>query len=217
MKAVLIASALAATLVATLASSAAQAGTLWVRVLDRAGEPVAGAAVIVQTTASPGVSKPLPPVEILQQDMKFMPAVAVVTPGTVVRFTNRDSFDHHVRGTGGATFEYRIAGTDAAPQGSPRKDPKMAAQVVLQAGAGPVQVGCYLHSRMAGNIYISESPYFGVSDADGRARIDVPDGAITVRAWHPQQLLEQPPMQSQVVAGTQGLDVPLNFTPRKRR
>ena len=204
MKAALIATAIAA------AVSAAQAGTLWVRVLDRAGEPVAGAAVIVRSLATPGATQPLAPVEILQQDMRFVPAVAVVTPGTVVRFSNRDSFDHHVRGTGGATFEYRIAGTDAA-----RKDSKdRAAQVVLQAGAGPVSVGCYLHSRMAGNIYISESPYFGVSDADGRARIDVPDGAVTVLAWHPQQLLEQSALPSQVVPGTQGLDVALNFTPR---
>lgn len=121
------------------AVSAAQAGTLWVRVLDRAGEPVAGAAVIVRSLATPGAT---------------------------------------------------------------------------QAGAGPVSVGCYLHSRMAGNIYISESPYFGVSDADGRARIDVPDGAVTVLAWHPQQLLEQSALPSQVVPGTQGLDLALNFTPR---
>lgn len=204
-------------LATTLATTAAQAGTLWVRVLDRAGEPVAGAAIIVKSSASPGVPMPLAPVEILQQDMKFVPAVAVVTPGTVVRFTNHDSFDHHVRGTGGATFEYRIAGADAAQRDAPRKNLKPAAQVVLQAGAGPVSVGCHLHSRMAGNIYISESPYFGVSDADGRARIEVPDGAITVVAWHPQQLLEQPALQAQVVAGTQGLDVPLNFTPRKQR
>ena len=147
MKPALTATALA--LAATLAVSAAQAGTLWVRVLDRAGEPVAGAAIIVKSIASPGVSKPLAPVEILQQDMKFMPAVAVVTPGTVVRFTHRDSFDHPVRGTGGATFEYRIAGTDSALKDAPRKDLKLAAQVVLQAGAGPVTVGCYLHSRMA--------------------------------------------------------------------
>ncbi len=204
MKAALIATAIAG------AVGAAQAGTLWVRVLDRAGQPVAGAAVIVRSLATPGATQPMAPVEILQQDMKFVPAVAVVTPGTVVRFTNRDSFDHHVRGTGGATFEYRIAGTDVA-----RKDSKdRAAQVVLQAGAGPVSVGCHLHSRMAGNIYISESPYFGVSDADGRARIDVPDGAVTVLAWHPQQLLEQPALPSQVVPGTQGLDLALNFTPR---
>ena len=147
MKPALTATALA--LAATLAVSAAQAGTLWVRVLDRAGEPVAGAAIIVKSIASPGVSKPLAPVEILQQDMKFMPAVAVVTPGTVVRFTNRDSFDHPVRGTGGATFEYRIAGTDSALKDAPRKDLNLATQVVLQAGAGPVTVGCYLHSRMA--------------------------------------------------------------------
>ena len=106
MKAVLLAAAAAL----TLAAAAAQAGTLWVRVIDRAGEPVAGAAVIVQSAASPGGTKPLPPVEIIQQDMKFVPSVAVVTPGTVVRFTNRDTFDHHVRGQGGATFEYRIAG-----------------------------------------------------------------------------------------------------------
>ena len=211
MKAALCAAALA------LAAGAAQAGTLWVRVLDRAGEPVAGAAVIVHSLANPGTTKPLSPVEIVQQDMKFVPAVAVVTPGTVVRFTNRDTFDHHVRGLGGATFEYRIAGTDTVLKDPSRKDSKAAAQVVLQAGAGPVTIGCFLHSRMAGNIYISESPYFGVSDADGRARIDVPEGAVTVHAWHPQQLLEQAALQSQVVAGTQGLDVALNFTPRKRR
>ena len=219
MKTALLATAAmwAVALASALLTGAAQAGTLWLRVIDRAGEPVAGAAVIVQSAASPGATKPLPTVEIIQQDMRFVPAVAVVTPGTVVRFTNRDSFDHHVRGQGGATFEYRIAGTDTVQRDAPRKDAKSVAQVVLQAGAGPVTIGCFLHSRMAGNIYISESPYFGVSDADGRVRMDVPDGAVTVHAWHPQQLLEQPPLQSQVVAGTQGLDVALNFTPRKRR
>lgn len=217
MRRCLLITALASTL--TAAAGAAQAGTLWVRVLDRAGEPVAGAAVIVQSLAQPGPAKPLAPVEIVQQDMKFVPAVAVVTPGTVVRFTNRDSFDHHVRGTGGMTFEYRIGGTDTLKDAARRdsKDSKAAAQVVLQGGTGPVTVGCYLHSRMAGNIYVSDSPYFGVSDADGRARIDVPDGAVTVVAWHPQQLVEQPAQAAQVAAGTQGLDVALNFTPRRRR
>ena len=217
MKVAMWATVAAVTLASALAAGAAQAGTLWVRVIDRAGEAVAGAAVVVKSAASPGATKPLPTVDIIQQDMRFVPAVAVVTPGTVVRFTNRDTFDHHVRGQGGATFEYRIAGTDTAPRDALRKDAKPLAQVVLQAGAGPVTIGCFLHSRMAGNIYISESPFFGVSDVDGRVRMDVPDGAVTVHAWHPQQLLEQPAMQAQVVAGTQGLDVALNFTPRKRR
>lgn len=202
-------------LLLSLACSLAGAGTLLVRVLDRDGAPVAGAAVIVHSALRTGVTQPMAPVEIVQQDMKFVPAVAVVTPGTVVRFTNRDSWDHHVRGTGGSTFEFRIAGTDVPRKEAAARGP---AQVVIQGGQGPVTVGCFLHSRMAGNVYVSDSPLHGVSDAEGRARIDnVPDGAIAINAWHPQQLIEQPAQQAQAVAGVQALDVVLNFSPRRRR
>jgi hypothetical protein len=38
---------------------------------------------------------------------------------------------------------------------------------------------------MLAYVYVSESPYFGVTGADGRVRISgVPPGAYSVRVWH---------------------------------
>jgi hypothetical protein len=39
---------------------------------------------------------------------------------------------------------------------------------------------------MIGYIYVSESPFFTKTDAEGRARFaDLPPGRYTLRVWHP--------------------------------
>ena len=40
---------------------------------------------------------------------------------------------------------------------------------------------------MVGYVYVSESPYFAKTDAEGKAVLtDVPPRAYVVRVWHPQ-------------------------------
>lgn len=196
---------------------AAEPAALSVQVLDAAGQPVPGVVVAVRRVDAPTPTPaPLAQVEITQQGMRFIPAVSIVTPGTRLRLTNRDRFDHHVRGFQGQSFEYRIAGTGEA--GAP---PKEGPEVVIHGGAGPVQLGCHIHSRMQAHIYVADTPWFGLSDATGRLTLpSVPTGALSVQLWHPQQLLEQPtvPVRHTATGGAPTVQqVALNFTPWLRR
>jgi hypothetical protein len=50
-----------------------------------------------------------------------------------------------------------------------------------------VILGCNIHDWMVGYIYVSESPYFAKTNAEGKALLtDVPPRGYVVRIWHPQ-------------------------------
>jgi hypothetical protein len=71
---------------------------------------------------------------------------------------------------------------------------------------------------MRGQVYVSPTPYFTKTDADGKARIDnVPDGAIALTLWHADQLIDQPVMNLQAGATPLVANAQLNFVPRRRR
>ena len=195
-----------------LATLSARAGTLTVKVLDTAGEPAQDVAVVVRSLAHPHTVQPLPLVEIVQEKMKFVPAIAIVTPGTKVRFTNRDAWDHHVHGDGGATFEFRIGGVGTSAT------PTRPAETVIQGGNGPVLLACYLHGSMQGSIYLSDSPYYSSTESDGLAQIpNVPNGPIEIIVWHPQQIVEQPSLRATLGPTPLTLTANLNVKLRKRR
>jgi hypothetical protein len=51
---------------------------------------------------------------------------------------------------------------------------------------GVVTLGCNIHDWMIAFIYVSESPYFAVTESDGRASlVNLPAGHYSVRVWHP--------------------------------
>ena len=84
--------------------------------------------------------------------------------------------------------------------------------------AGAIGVGCHLHSSMRGQVYVSGTPWFGKTDANGVLSIEgVPDGAAELSLWHPDQLQDQPPMRLQVTTAPLKAASQLNFVPRKRR
>lgn len=196
---------------AAMAGAHAGAATLAVTVLDAAGQPAADVAVVVRSAAAMPPTRALPLVEIAQQNMRFVPAIAVVTPGTRLRFNNRDAFDHHVRGTGVASFSLRIA---AAGDGSP----SVPGETVVEGGSGPLQLGCHLHSSMRAAVYVSDSPWYGVTDARGQLIVTgLPGGALKVTLWHAQQLVEMPALAVQMQSDAATLKAALNFVPRQRR
>jgi hypothetical protein len=95
--------------------------------------------------------------------------------GSTVAFPNRDSVRHHVYSFSPAKrFELPLyAGVPAQP--------------VLFDKPGVVVLGCNIHDWMIGYIYVSESPWFAKTGADGKALLaDLPARAYTVRVWHPQ-------------------------------
>lgn len=215
------------------------AGTLELAVTDRDGQPAADVVVLVQ---APGTPEPKPasaPVVIAQENLRFVPFLTVVPVGSTLRFVNQDNYDHHVRsmpsGPLGSMpaveyFELRLDAAKAAsrsssyddeykPATAPAKKSGSTSAEVKVAHAGPIGLGCHIHGSMRGQVYVSATPYFAKTDAQGIAHIDgVPEGAAEVTLWHPDQLQEQAPLKLQVDASASSkASARLNFTPRRRR
>ncbi len=212
---------LARTLLAALATAggaaAAQAASLQVTVLTANGQPAVDTVVQVVPTGR-WAARPLPPTTVIgQKDIRFQPYVSVVPLGGSVRFTNRDSFDHHVRSTPGGPlgsvapakeFEFRLSAAGGGRDVSPD---------LLLDRPGSITLGCHLHGSMRGHLYVASTPFVGVTDAQGRVQIDdLPTGAAELRLWHPDQLLDQPTTTVQLPATT-ATEATLNFSPRRRR
>lgn len=208
---------MAALTVAALAGSPiGHAATVQMTVLNAEGRPAADTVVLVQPTAT-WATQPLPPTAVVEQrDIRFVPYVTVVPVGGSVRFTNNDDFDHHVRSQPGGPlgsvapakeFEFRIP--------AQRKGNNISPELKLDV-AGTVALGCHLHNSMRGHLFISNTPWYGVTDDKGQVRINgVPDGQAEIRLWHPDQLTEQAGQRVQV-AGTVTAEAKLNFNPRRR-
>jgi hypothetical protein len=102
--------------------------------------------------------------------------VKPVLVGSTVAFPNRDSVRHHVYSFSPAKrFELPLyAG--------------MPSQPVLFDKAGVVVLGCNIHDWMVGYVYVSESPWFAKTGADGSTVIaELPPRRYVVRVWHAQQ------------------------------
>ncbi len=170
----------------------ASAGSLRVQVLDSAGKPLEGAVVSLVSDAARRAVRPLPEQEVSQENKQFVPAVRVVTVGTLVRFPNRDSVRHHVYSFSPAKkFEIKLyAGTPAAP--------------VRFDQPGVAVLGCNIHDQMVGWVVVLDTPYFAQTDAQGQALLEgMPAGAHQLRAWHARLPVDVTPPQ-QAIALTEG-------------
>jgi plastocyanin len=196
---------------------AARAATLHVTVTGADGRPAADTVLLVQPApGTPAVAPARGAVVIEQKDFRFVPYVAVVAPGSAIRFVNKDPFDHHIRTLPGGplgnvapikTFEFRLAAGGR---------PGDASEAVKLDLPGSILLSCHLHGSMRGHVLVSATPWFAVTDERGRARVeDLPEGAVELKVWHPDQLGEQPAQPLQL-GPSLGTDVKLNFTPRRR-
>jgi plastocyanin len=157
-------------------AACAQTAVIQATVADRQGRPVADA-VVVAVPADASVRLPAKPHEgvVDQIDKQFVPKVQVVDVGTAVMFPNNDHVRHQVYSFSPAKrFELPLyAGVPAKP--------------ILFEKPGVVVLGCNIHDWMIGYIYVSESPYFAKTRADGTAALtNLPPRAYIVRVWHPQ-------------------------------
>lgn len=205
---------------AILCPLAAQAATVQVTVLGRDGKPLADAVVIVEPASGAKPASPAPvSAHINQLKMQFVPGTSVLPVGSKVTFTNLDTWEHHVRGmpAGLASlnpgtqpgFELRL---DGKAEG---KDPASAEVTLAKAGA--VQLGCHLHGSMRGFIFVADSPWTLLTDANGVATLQgVPEGAAKVRVVHADQIIEAPPVAVNITPVT-ALSVPTQVQSRRRR
>lgn len=201
-----------------LACMVLQAADLSLQVLDRSGRPLPDAVVLLDSS-QPG-ARPIAKADYLiaQEKMKFVPALSVVPVGAKVVFSNLDRWDHHVRGgqmgPGGVYldpsqgFALRLAGRANG------KGPSSASQTFVQPG--PQLLGCHLHGSMRGHVYVSDSPWAAVSDAEGRLSFSgLPEGAARLRVWHPDQLLDGDPIAIQLASGSNQFSLPTPIAPRR--
>jgi len=96
-----------------------------------------------------------------------------VAVGTAVSFPNRDQIHHHVYSFSRVkSFDLPLSkGTEAAP--------------VLFDTPGVVKVGCNIHDWMMGVILVTPTAAFTTTDDGGAFTLrDVPDGDVTIAAWH---------------------------------
>jgi hypothetical protein len=147
-----------------------------------------------------------------------------------VRFVNNDPWDHHVRGAPAASifantpeayaaareaggFELRLQGKD---DGKPARFQDV---MFDKPGAQTaVALGCFLHGSMRGSVYVSDSPWAAKTNAEGVASFEnVPDGAVQVRVWHPDQLVDLPVQPVNITSAPLQIKSQLQVVQRRRR
>jgi plastocyanin len=212
-------------------ASSSLAGVVQVSVVDREGKPAQDAVVVLVHATARSTASALPTMAtVANEKMQFIPAVTVVAKGAKVRFVNNDPWDHHVRGAptnsvfantpeayaagrNAGGFELRLQGKD---DGKPAQF-----QDVTMNQSGPhtaVGLGCFLHGSMRGSVYVSDSPWATKTNADGVATFEnVPDGAVQVRVWHADQLIDLPLQAVTVTSAPLQVKSQLQVVPRRRR
>jgi plastocyanin len=170
----LLAACVTACTVLAVPCPAAAAAALAVKVLSASGAPLQDAVVIAEPAQ--GSPPPRPGLKDVmdQRNLMFVPGALVVQTGTAVDFPNSDQVRHQVYSFSPAkTFQLALyAGKAHAP--------------VVFDKPGLVTLGCNIHDSMLGYIYVTDSPWYGRTAADGTLQLrDLAAGAYTVRLWHP--------------------------------
>ncbi|MEJ8854805.1 plastocyanin/azurin family copper-binding protein [Variovorax robiniae] len=203
-----------------LAGFAAANTSLQVSVLDKEGKPVTNAVVVVVSAGRSTTPAGLPKdVVISQQNMRFVPAVSVVAVGAKAHFVNNDPWEHHVRASAAGIAQFN---DDAAGGFELRIDGKAEGKAAKSADAtfdkpGAVLLGCHLHNSMRGYVYVSDSPWASLTNAEGVATLNVPEGAAIIKVWHADQLIDIAPQQATLTAAPATATMQLSVVPRGRR
>jgi len=108
-----------------------------------------------------------------QRNETFVPHVLAISTGTTVDFPNSDKFYHNVFSLS------KVRAFDLGRYAAGNSRP------VRFDRPGIVRVFCDIHSHMNAFILVFSHPFFALTDAEGRYRIDnVPPGTYGVVAWN---------------------------------
>lgn len=201
--------------------SVASAGYLQVSVVDKDGKPVPDAVVVLVSPTLAASKTALPmQVSINQEKMRFIPAISIVGVGAKARFANNDPWEHHVRGSAAGVMQFNADTADGfvlRMDGKAEGKPAKTADAVFDK-AGAILLGCHLHASMRGHVYVSDSPWATLTNAEGLANFDaVPDGAVQVKVWHADQFIDIAPQRLILTAAPVKTSMQLTVIPRKKR
>ncbi len=110
---------------------------------------------------------------MLQKNKTFSPHVLTVPVGSTIDFPNADPIFHNAF----SNFNGQIFDIGLYPPGKSR--------AVVFRRPGVVRVFCNIHPAMSAVIVVVDTPYFGVTDREGRYRIAaVPAGTYQLTVFH---------------------------------
>ena len=110
-----------------------------------------------------------------QINKTYVPHVTIIPAGSNISFPNKDNIRHHVYSFSETKkFELPLY------EGTPTKP-------ITFNKSGIAVLGCNIHDWMRAYIFISDTPYYGLSGDSGSIIIkNVPKGKYSLRIWHPR-------------------------------
>ena len=133
---------------------------------------------------------PSTPVILDQVNLRFTPHVLPVLVGTSVAFPNSDPVRHNVFSPT-ASWKFNLG---TYPRGSTKF------RTFDKAGA--ITLLCNVHAEMSAYVVVTETPYFAVSDKEGKFTIrNVPPGTYVLKTWHARAK----PSSIEITAGAAGI------------
>ena len=127
----------------------------------------------------------LPVKEVAQRYLTFVPPLLPIQAGTKVEFPNLDDTYHNI-------FSY--SPTKRFDLGRYRPEERPIPSVIFDQ-PGLVTLRCDIHEHMRGLILVLSTPYFAMTDATGRFRLDkLPAGKYTLKAWVDSRTTREKPV-----------------------
>jgi len=169
----------------------AVATTFTAEISDQDGKPVVNAVVTLipeQRTSVPGASTRLPVEKTIdQRNETFLPYVTIIPKNGRILFANNDETTHQVYSFSPVKqFELTLnRGQTSAP--------------IVFDNPGVAALGCNIHDHMIAYVFVADSPWTALTNADGRAVIeDVPAGTYQAQVWHPKYPPRREPPSARV-------------------
>jgi plastocyanin len=141
---------------------------------------------VVYLTGS--LAKPtLPPTkQVVQNNLSLVPSLFAVQVGTRVEFPSLDDTYHNI-------FSYSPA--KRFDLGRYRPDERPIPSQVFDT-RGLVTLRCDIHEHMRALILVLDTPYFVMTDTDGRFRLrGLPSGHYTLKAWVNSKTTRERPVE----------------------
>ena len=128
--------------------------------------------VYLEGTFSKPKSQPVK--QVAQKNLEFVPPLLPVQVNTRVEFPNLDDTYHSI-------FSYSPAKRFDLGRYRPEERP-IPSEIFDRAGL--VTLRCDIHEHMRGLILVLNTPYFVMTDPEGRFRLGgLPSGHYTLKAW----------------------------------
>jgi len=144
-------------------------------VVTAPGFPATGAVVYLMRQGESGLAATTSEAALIDQaNLRFVPRVLAIPPGTTVDFRNSDPMMHNVFSPAFSGDPFDL-GTYPRTEHRSHSFDRTGVYVIL----------CHVHPEMAAYVVVVETPHTAVVDENGRFRLDgVPPGRYLLRVWH---------------------------------